>query len=78
MMIDSYQKETIRQQCRSFEMASFMEPTNKLCPHVAIVCVWAKVYRFSDPDLNVIIAQLAKLYKRMKNGNIHDRYYHNS
>ena len=58
----SYEIETIRQQCKSFDHG--LVTLGKLTPVSVIVSKNERWYRFSDLDLNVIIAQLATLYKK--------------
>ena len=42
---------------------------------ISVIIVFViKVYRFSDPDPHVIIAQLSQLYKTLK---YHERYQQN-
>jgi len=63
-VIESIQYETIRQQCLSFKslsgfQAELILKQNKLCPHVVLIVNNGKLRRLADPDLNVIIMQLA-------------------
>jgi len=64
------QKETINQQCKSFENQMFaavnLKEGNKLNPFFVSIWIKGDVYKLSDPDPNVIIAQLAKLYQTLK------------
>jgi len=65
----SINQQTIKQQCASFHV---LEACFSTCwftqegeARVLVACN-NKAYNFSDPDLNVIIMQLAHLYKRIK------------
>jgi len=58
----SYEIETIRQQCKSFDHGIAFYG-DKITPVYAVIFTNEKWYRFSDPDLNVIISQLTTLYK---------------
>ena len=60
--------ETIRQQCRSFVFSGvycqIKEPVFQ--DTWVLLTINCKTYRFSDPDLNVIISQLAHIYIKLK------------
>lgn len=66
-----YQFETVKQQCKSFEelgcIASLKIATDSWEygePRI-IIAAGSKRYFLSDPDWNIIIAQLAQLYRTL-------------
>lgn len=62
------QYEIIKQQCNSFEfLGCWAILSAKKDYLVTIVLTKNKVYRFSDPDYNVISMQLSKLFNTLKN-----------
>lgn len=72
-MTRQLQCETIRQQCRSFLYLNgwsgvFVEHEDELNPYVAQITKHGRLYKFSDPDPNVIIMQLSKLYQGARIG----------
>lgn len=66
------QYETIRQQCKSLnEMSGYkahliLFNKDKINSHAVKIVKKNKILRLSDPDLDVIIAQLAHIYLREK------------
>ena len=64
-LVVNHELETIRQQCKSFDHG--LVTLGKLTLVSVMVSKNERWYRFSDPDLNVIIAQLATLYKGARN-----------
>ena len=59
--------ETIKQQCNALQtlgcVSSIVEDSlNKFTPLFVIVRHNDKLYRFSDPDLNIIISQICTLH----------------
>lgn len=70
------QYETVKQQVKSFEELGYLGeleilPKNRDCaPKIMLAkyewCQKNKIYHFSDPDWNVVIKQLAELYKTLK------------
>ena len=66
----NYETETLKQQALSFRAigatCGVTYINTPLTPVYAIIVVKAKLYRFSDPDINVIIAQLATFYLNIK------------
>ena len=65
------QHETIRQQCKSLSelpgyKANLVLFRDKINSHTVKIVKNNKILRLSDPDLDVIIAQLAHIYLREK------------
>ena len=77
-MIESIQHETIRQQCQSINCLSgyhahlVLFNKNEINPHVVKIIHNRKLIRLADPDLNVVIMQLAKLYQGAKSASINN------
>ena len=70
IIIDALESWTIKQQCQSFvekgiSTAFITEKLDRACQPYVAMAYEGKVYRFSDPDKNRIIAQLAHFYKRV-------------
>lgn len=68
------QYQTVKQQCNAFEaLGSFVSldvVSDKLYfgePRVLIALPSNKTYRFCEPNWNVVISQLATLYRSLKN-----------
>ncbi len=68
----SYQIETIKAQCRALESRgfganlTFYKIANEQLANIVIINQF-KIWKFSDPDLNIIISQICKLSSRMNN-----------
>lgn len=80
--MNEFEREMVKAQCRAFTdigatHSKLRETRDKLNPHLAMIVHNNKMYRFSDPDANVIIAQLAQLYKVIKNGQMATTYARN-
>lgn len=80
--MNDFESEMVKAQCRAFAAigathSKLRETKDKLNPYLAMIVYNNKMYRFSDPDANVIIAQLAHLYKRIKHGQMATTYTRN-
>lgn len=66
----NYELETIKQQAASFKeigaTIAVKYINTPLTPLYIIIINRGRMYRLSDPDINVIIAQLATLYLNLK------------
>lgn len=71
-MPDSIQWETVKQQCNAFKEKGYLTICDMqsviygAAPRVKIIHSQQKQWHFSDPDWNVVIAQLAALWKNEK------------
>jgi hypothetical protein len=62
----SYARQTIVQQAKSFEHLGFETHVKHLGETCVILRYNDRIYRFSDPDENIIINQLVYLYQNFK------------
>ena len=61
--------EVIKQQCFSFEsLGAYVDFKIHKSRLSIFIARNQKIYKFSDPDLNVVSMQLAKLYTTFKKG----------
>lgn len=65
---ETYAIQVIKQQCKALETKGFNcifveqeGQARKLNPIYVLVYKWTKCYKFSDPDLNIIMQQLCQL-----------------
>lgn len=62
----SYSRQTIMQQVKSFECFGFETHVKTLGEIAVIMRHETKIYKFADPDENIVITQLAHLYTKLK------------
>lgn len=70
-MPTQHQYETVKQQCLAFESIGFKTELRTLglkdeASPAVTVNLSGKIYKFSDPDWNIVITQLACLYKNIQ------------
>ena len=74
-MPDSKQWETVKQQCNAFREKGYLTICDMqsiiygAAPRVKIIHSPQKQWHFSDPNWDVVIAQLATLWKNEKQAN---------
>lgn len=61
-----FAKETITQQVESFKLLGFETAMKTLGEYAVTMRYNDRIYKFSDPDPDVVIAQLAHLYKNFR------------